>query len=133
MLIAAAGSAGLLATGVWLHRRDGHVQAALAMVGTAIAGLWLTLVAASILYQLVAMTVALALAVGIGVLATAIAVRWDSRTVAALGIGEPSSLPRSVALSPPAGLPSSPSPVPRQVPYSSGADGPGWPWVLRPS
>lgn len=87
VLIAAAGSAGLLATGLWLHRRDGHGQAALAMVGTAVAGLWLTLFAATVLYGLVALPAALTVAVGIGVLATVIAVHWDSCTVAALGIG----------------------------------------------
>ena len=57
------------------------------MVGSAIAGLYLTLTAATVLYDIVPLSFALPLALGIGAVATAIAVRWNTRTVAALGVG----------------------------------------------
>ena len=63
------------------------MQATLALVGTGIAGLFLTLTAATAGYHLIPTAAAMPVALGIGVLATAIAVRWDSRTVAGLGIG----------------------------------------------
>jgi uncharacterized membrane protein len=85
--MAGVASAVLCAAGVWLYERKGHTQAALATVGSAITGMFLTLTAAATLYHLVSVVLALAVAVGIGALATTIAVRWDSRTVAGLGIG----------------------------------------------
>lgn len=87
VVIAAVAASALLAGGTWLYERKGKTQAALAMVATAIAGLYLTLTAATVLYDLVPMPVALPLALGIGAVATAIAVRVNSRTVAAIGIG----------------------------------------------
>ena len=85
--LAGGGSVALFAGGVWLYEHRGRSQAALAMVGSAIAGLFLTLAAATALYELVPLPAALPFAFGIGVVATAVAVRWDTRTVAALGIG----------------------------------------------
>ncbi len=77
----------LLAGGVWLYEHKGRSQAALAMVGAAIAGLFLTLTVAAGVYSLVPLPVALPVAAGIGAVATVIAVRWNTRTVAALGVG----------------------------------------------
>lgn len=85
--LAAGGSCALFAGGVWLYERRGRSQAALAMVGAAVAGLFLTLAAATALYELVPLPVALPFAFGIGAVATTVAVRWDARTVAGLGIG----------------------------------------------
>ncbi|MDQ1632811.1 MAG: hypothetical protein QOC80_2783, partial [Frankiaceae bacterium] len=85
--MAASASAALFAAGVWLYERRGSTQASLAMVGTAIAGLFLTLTAATALYHLLPVPLALPFALGIGAVATVVAVRWDSRTVAGLGIG----------------------------------------------
>ena len=48
--------------------------------------MYLTLTAATVLYGLVDLTIALVLALSIGTLATVVAVRWDSQTVAALGV-----------------------------------------------
>jgi len=87
VVIAAVAASALLAGGTWLYERKGRTQAALAMVATGIAGLYLTLTAATVLYGLIPKLVALPLALGIGAVATAIAVRANSRTVAAIGIG----------------------------------------------
>jgi uncharacterized membrane protein len=76
----------LVAAGAWLYERKGRLQAPLAMVGCGIAGLYLSLTAATALYRLVPAPAALVVAIGIGALAAAVAVRWDSRTVAGLGV-----------------------------------------------
>jgi uncharacterized membrane protein len=85
--LAFAGSAALLGFGVWLFERRGKSQAALAMVGTAIGGLFLAVTAAGSLYGLVPDAVALAAALGVGALAATLAVRWSSQTIAGLGLG----------------------------------------------
>lgn len=84
--IALSGSTLLLGVGVWLYERRGRPQAALAAVGAATAALYLSLAAGSALYGLLPGPVALIGASAVGVLATALAVRWQTRTVAALGI-----------------------------------------------
>lgn len=76
----------VLGAGVWLHERHGRLQATLAMVGAGLAGLFLALTAASALYSLIAAPAALVVALAIGALAAGLAIRWDSRTVAGLGI-----------------------------------------------
>ncbi|MFL5782466.1 MAG: DUF2339 domain-containing protein [Thermoleophilaceae bacterium] len=81
-----AGSALLLAAGVWLHERRGHTQASRAAAAAAIAGMFATLVAATRLYHLLALPASLAIAVLAGVVATQLAIRWRSRTIAALGL-----------------------------------------------
>jgi len=84
--MAFAASGLLTAAGVWLGERGRRSQASLATVGTGIAGLYLSLVTASAAYDLVPLAVAFPAALGIGSLATAVAVRWDSRSLAGLGI-----------------------------------------------
>jgi uncharacterized membrane protein len=86
VVLAFIGSSALLAAGVWLYERRGRTQAALCAVGAAIASLYLSLVAATALYDLLPAALSLPMAFVVGALATALAVRWDSRTVAALGI-----------------------------------------------
>lgn len=86
ILLAFAGCAALLGVGVWLHERRGRTQASTAMVGTATAGMFLTLTAASQLYDLVAVPAGLVGALLIGALTTALAVRWNSQTIAAVGV-----------------------------------------------
>lgn len=86
MALAAVVSTALLAGGVLLYERRGHTQAALALTGSAIGALYLTLTASTSLYDLVPTAPALALAFVLGTLATALAVRWRSQLVAALGI-----------------------------------------------
>lgn len=86
VLLAFVGSTALLAVGLYLHERQGRTQASLAAVATAIAALYVTLTAATQLYDLVDPLLALVFAGLVGAVATAIAVRWDEPVVAGLGI-----------------------------------------------
>jgi uncharacterized membrane protein len=86
VVIAAVGSGGLLALGVWLHESKARTDAALASVATGISGLFLTITVAAQVYGIVPQLLAVVFAVGAGVIATALAVRWESRGIAALGI-----------------------------------------------
>ena len=86
VLLAFVGSTALLVGGLYLHERQGRTQAALAAVATAIAALYLTLTAATQLYDLIDPVLALVFAALVGAVATAIAVRWDEQVVAGIGI-----------------------------------------------
>jgi uncharacterized membrane protein len=85
--LAFAGSTALLGLGLWLYERRGKTQAALAAVAAAVAALYASDTAATLLYHLVSIPVGLAVAGLVGVVATAIAVRWNSPIVAGVGIG----------------------------------------------
>jgi uncharacterized membrane protein len=85
-VLAIAGSAALLVLGVWLHERRGRTQASLAACGTGLAGLFLSLTAATVLYDLVPIELALAGAFGFGALGAFLAVRWDATPIGGLGI-----------------------------------------------
>jgi uncharacterized membrane protein len=84
--IGAVGSAGLLALGIWLHEHKARTDAALASVATGISGLFVSVTVAAQVYSLVPQLLAVVLAIGVGVIGTALAVRWESRGIAALGI-----------------------------------------------
>jgi uncharacterized membrane protein len=84
--IGALGSAGLLALGVWLHEHKARTDAAVASVATGISGLFVSITAAAQVYSLVPQLLAVLLAIGVGAVATALAVRWESRGIAVLGI-----------------------------------------------
>jgi uncharacterized membrane protein len=86
VLLAFLGSTALLLAGLFLYERRGQTEAAIAAVSASIASLYASLVAATQLYDLVSAPVGLAIAAVIGAAATAIAVRWSSPLVAALGI-----------------------------------------------
>jgi len=86
ILLSFLGSSALLVVGVRLHERHGATEASLAAVGTAVAALFLTVAAATQLYQLFSVGFGLLIALGVGAIATGIAVRFDSRAVAGLGI-----------------------------------------------
>ena len=85
-LIAGAGAGVLLAVGIWLHERRGRTDAALAAVATGISALFVTLTVGAQVYDVMPAPVALGLALAVGALATSLAVRWESRGIAALGI-----------------------------------------------
>jgi uncharacterized membrane protein len=85
-LIAGAGALLLLAAGIWLHDHKGRTDAALAAVSTAAAALFATVTVAAQVYHLVPPPVGLLLAAAVGAIATTLAVRWEARGVAALGI-----------------------------------------------
>jgi len=86
-LIAGGGALALLCTGIRLHGRKGRTDASLAAVATAIAGLFATVTVAAQVYHLVPSVIGLVLAAVVGAIATALAVRWEARGIAALGIG----------------------------------------------
>lgn len=86
IVLATLASLALMGLGVWLRERLRVTQAALAAVGAAIAALYLTLIAATQLYGLIPTGLALALALANAGLAGALAVRWEARTIAGLGI-----------------------------------------------
>ena len=85
-VLAFAGSGALLAVGVWLHERRGRTQASLAAVGTGLAGLFLSLTAATVLYDLVPVELALVGAFVFGAIGAALAIRWDATPIGALGM-----------------------------------------------
>jgi uncharacterized membrane protein len=84
--LAYAGSTALLGLGLYLYERKGRTQASLVVVAAAIAGLYASTTAATTLYDLVDPTVGLLVSGLVGAVATALAVRWDSREIGGLGI-----------------------------------------------
>ena len=85
-LFAFLGSTALLIAGVWLHERKGQTEAALAAVASALSGLYATLVVSTQVYELVPAGLGLACAALVGSVGVAIAVRWQSPLVGAIGI-----------------------------------------------
>jgi uncharacterized membrane protein len=86
VLLGAAGSTGLLALGVWLHEHRARTDAALAAVATGVAGLFVTITVAAQVYEVIPALLGTVFVIGAGAVGTALAVRWESRGVAALGI-----------------------------------------------
>jgi uncharacterized membrane protein len=80
------GCSALLLAAVALYERRGRTQAALAAAGAAVAGLFATLTAGAQLYELFPVPVSLVIAAAIGGAATVLALRWNARTFAALGL-----------------------------------------------
>ena len=86
IVLAYLGSTVLLGLGLYLYERKGRSQASLALVAAAIGALYASTTAATTLYDLVDPAVGLLVAGLVGAAATAIAVRWESREIAAIGI-----------------------------------------------
>jgi hypothetical protein len=86
ILMAALGSFSLLAIGVWLHEKKGHLEAARVAVAVAIPGLYATTVVATQSYELISPVVGLEAGALIGLIGVAIAVRWSSMLVGSVGI-----------------------------------------------
>ena len=86
VLLAFLCSTALLVAGVWLHERQGRTQTAKIMVAAAIAALYASLTAATALYDLVTPVEGFLIAGLVGVVASAIAVRWKSVQIAGIGI-----------------------------------------------
>ena len=84
--LAFAGSTALLAVGLFLYERRGQTDAAIAAVATAIASLYASLTYATAVQDVVGITAGLVVAGLIGICGAAIAVRWRSQVVAALGL-----------------------------------------------
>jgi uncharacterized membrane protein len=85
-LLAALASTGLLVGGAWLHERTERIDAARAAAAAGLAGLFATAVVATRLYALVPDGSGVVLALLVGALAVTLAIRWDSRGIAALGV-----------------------------------------------
>ncbi len=85
-LLAGAGSAALLGLGVWLHEHRGRTDAALAAVATGVSALFVTITVGAQVYEILPTALGLVLVLGVGSLATGLAVRWEARGIAALGI-----------------------------------------------
>jgi uncharacterized membrane protein len=85
-LLGLLGSTSLLLAGVWLYERKGRTEAALAAVASALSGLYATLLVGTQIYDLIPAEVGLACAGLVGIVGVALAVRWNSMTVAAIGI-----------------------------------------------
>lgn len=80
------GSTFLLLAGVWAYERKGQTQAALAAAASALAGLYVTLLVGTQVYDLIPAGVGLACAGLVGIVGAALAIRWQSVIVAAIGI-----------------------------------------------
>jgi uncharacterized membrane protein len=79
-------SAVLVLAALWLRRRFGDTYASLSAAGVGIAGFYATLLAATALYDLVPSAVALAAAAAIAAVGAGVAWRWNSETLASLGL-----------------------------------------------
>jgi uncharacterized membrane protein len=84
--LAFAGSTLLLAAGLFLYERRGQTDAAVAAVATALAALFASLTYATAVQDVVVAEAGLLVAAVIGASGAAIAVRWHSQVVAALGL-----------------------------------------------
>jgi uncharacterized membrane protein len=85
-VLAGIGSAVLLAIGAMLRERKAHTDAAFAASAAGIAGLFVTITVAARVYELVPSLAGVTLALAVGGIATALALRWRSQGLAALGI-----------------------------------------------
>jgi uncharacterized membrane protein len=85
-VMAGLGSLALLGFGVRLYEHRGRTEAALAATAAGIAGLFATLIVATQLYDLIPAPLGLLGAIGVGAVATALAVHWRAQGIAALGI-----------------------------------------------
>jgi uncharacterized membrane protein len=86
VVLAFLGSGALVGVGLYLFISQGRTQASLAAVASGLGGLYASDVAATRLYDLVSPVVGLLCAGVIGLLGTAIAIRWRTRLVGAIGI-----------------------------------------------
>jgi uncharacterized membrane protein len=80
------GSTSLLLAGFWLYERKERTEAALAAVASGLSGLYTTLLVGTQIYDLIPAEIGLACAGLVGIVGAAIAVRWQSTIVAAVGI-----------------------------------------------
>ena len=85
-LLAGAFAVALIGAGVWQQERRRRSDAALASVAAGISGLFVTVTVGGPVYGVLPAGIAHALALAAGALGAAIAVRWRSRGIGALGI-----------------------------------------------
>jgi Predicted membrane protein (DUF2339) len=85
-LLGAVVSAALVGAGAWLRERLGRIDAASAAAAAGIGGMFACSVVATRAYDLVPVAAGLTLALATGAAAVALALRWDSHGMAALGV-----------------------------------------------
>ena len=76
----------LLLGGAWMHERRGRTEAALIAAATGVAGLFAATVVAGPVYGLVPALPATVVAIGVGAVATLLALRWRAQGMAWFGI-----------------------------------------------
>jgi uncharacterized membrane protein len=86
VVMAGLASAALAAAGVWLHDRHARTEASLTMVGAGAGGLFATWIVAGQVYAVVLPFIAVGGSLAVGVLTTLLAIRWQARTIGALGL-----------------------------------------------
>jgi uncharacterized membrane protein len=79
-------SAVLIAAALWLRKRFGDTYASLSAAGVGIAGFYTTLLAATALYDLIPSSAGMAAAAAIATVGGVMAWRWNSETLASLGL-----------------------------------------------
>jgi uncharacterized membrane protein len=84
--LGASVSAVLIAAALWLRQRFGDTYASLSAAGVGIAGFYTTLLAATALYDLIPSSVAVVGAAAIATVGAGLAWRWNSETLASLGL-----------------------------------------------
>jgi uncharacterized membrane protein len=84
--LGAAASAAVFGAGLFVWQRYGQLSSALAAVGTGIAGGYVTLLAATAIYDLVPKSIGLVLASGIAAAGLAVALAWDAELIGILGL-----------------------------------------------
>ena len=98
VLLGAAASAAVFAGGFWLRRREPDSYSSLAAVGAGLAGGYVTLAAATVLYGLVPAALALPIAAGLAAVGVAVALAWSSELVAVFGLLGAIAAPALLAL-----------------------------------
>jgi uncharacterized membrane protein len=86
VLLAAAGASALLVVGWWLHEHRGRTEAAAVAAAAALASQFATITVATRVYDLLPAPVGVSLALIVGGLAAALAIRWQRSAIAALGL-----------------------------------------------
>lgn len=96
--LGAFASAAALGAAVWLRRHFGETYASLSAAGAGIAGLYATLLAATVLYDLIPPSAALVVAAAIAAGGAALALWWDSESLATLGLLGAMLAPLAIAI-----------------------------------
>lgn len=84
-VIGTAVAASLLGLGVWLREKRGRIEASMAAAASGLAGLFLAIVVATQVYDLVPALVGLALAMAVGALGSVLALRWNAPVIGGIG------------------------------------------------
>ena len=84
-VLAGLASLAVLGVGIWLREHRGRNEAAMAAAATGLAGLFLTVVVAARVYELIPALPAVALGLAVGAVGVGLALRWNAQVVGGLG------------------------------------------------